>query len=702
MGQVTISQLFTPQSQMQASTPADAPGSPAMPFGSPFVSAMKEAPPPPVEPAAPPAMPAGLSAFATISPQPSAQPPMQFAPAPAAAPASFAPLTLQPAAAAPAPSAFGAPASAPSASTGGTPGVVKLGFAAVLNGHSMDELGFNPSTLPSWITTNVPSHVLKEQMATGSFVVDLGLLIEGLTDIGFRNTLSSARRDCRIKLPQNEVFHALTQAGNATPAAATQAIPAGVLPAARPTTMQVVPAQPQPGAPVVQSLFGQPAAEAQPMPAVPEPPPGAVSNPFAQSQPAPAPMPVFGTPPPGATTGAFAFPTAPVQPPAAPQTGFGFPPAPVEPPPSAAPAPAGMSLFGGAAPASPAAAPQQPPPSAFQSFGASSTTSLKPFDPFASSAAGPLPASKPGLPAESASGFSSAQLLGQVPAPQPAGSLFSPPPEAKPMATSSLFAPAPEMKPAAASSLFAPAPEIKPVSISSLFAPSGAAESKPATTSLFASSASALLQSTPAIAPALEEIPSFSTAPVTEAKAATRSLFGSGAGSIPLFSDPAPAPRGSTAPAPAPAPAKPAAAKPSYLGLAPLDTQTDQLLLRALLATEEKLDAQRVVEKLATQPGLSACVCLSGARVLSHANLSNPQAAQFQQQAPEIARQLRGLVPLIGIDGAETFTLNASGRLLTFCFPGESVVGVLHDEEPTTGMRDKITLIARELARMLS
>jgi hypothetical protein len=60
-----------------------------------------------------------------------------------------------------------------------------------------------------------------------------------------------------------------------------------------------------------------------------------------------------------------------------------------------------------------------------------------------------------------------------------------------------------------------------------------------------------------------------------------------------------------------------------------------------------------------------------------------------------------GLAPMIGIDGAETFTLNAGGRLLTFCFPGNTTVGVLHDTEPSNGLRDKITLIARELARML-
>jgi hypothetical protein len=86
--------------------------------------------------------------------------------------------------------------------------------------------------------------------------------------------------------------------------------------------------------------------------------------------------------------------------------------------------------------------------------------------------------------------------------------------------------------------------------------------------------------------------------------------------------------------------------------------------------------------------------------VLSHADSAKPDAAEFQRQAPDIARQLRGLAPLIGIEGAETFTLNAGGRLLTFCFPAPSSA-VLHDDEPSNGLRDKITLIARELARML-
>lgn len=294
---------------------------------------------------------------------------------------------------------------------------------------------------------------------------------------------------------------------------------------------------------------------------------------------------------------------------------------------------------------------------------------VKPFDPFASSSTGPLSGKGP-----VESGFSSAQLLGQVPAPQ------SPAPATP-------FAPAPEVKPA--TSLFAtPAPA--PVSF----------------------------QPTPSFAPALEEIPSFSTPAAPVPQPASRGLFNTSSLNVPLFSEaaaPQPKPEPKFAPAPsalfktpaaqatplAAAPAKMAAVKHSFLGLSPLDTQTDQLLLRALLGTEEKLAAPRVVELLALQPGLSACVCLHGSHVLSHADLSKEDAVEFQRQAPDIARQLRGLAPLIGIEGAETFTLNAGGRLLTFCFPGESIIGVLHDDEPSTGMRDKITLIARELARML-
>ncbi|MHB1080348.1 MAG: hypothetical protein ACYC67_13160 [Prosthecobacter sp.] len=596
-----------------------------MPFGSPFVSAMKEAPPAAESPA-----PNGFV------PQP--QPP---------APNAFASLS---------PSA--APGNAPASS-----GMAKLGFAAVLDGYSVEELGFNPTTLPAWITTSVQASALREQIASGNVVLELGLLIDGISDFGFRNTLSSAKRDFKIKLPQNEVFHSLTNMSAAPAAAASFGSPS---PAAAPAparfSVQPNPQQQQPEQ-NSQPMF---AAASPPAPAEPQPPSpmfsaAAALTPFTQSQPAAAASPIsaFGTPSPAGAPAQFEF-----SPPAAPAET------------APTPAPAAFSFPSAQPAAASPSKPLQPLSGAFQSFGASLSPSVapqssplagtvKPFDPFASSSTGPHSGKGP-----AESGFSSAQLLGQVPPPQP---------------------PAPS---------FAPAPEAKP-------APS-----------LFATPAPAPFQPPPSFAPALEEIPSFSTPAVPAPQPASRGLFSASSLNVPLFSEspasqPRPEPKfAPAAPAmfkspaaqaspPAAAPSKMTAVKHSFLGLSPLDTQTDQLLLRALLGTEEKLTAPRVVELLALQPGLSACVCLHGSQVLSHADLSKEDAVEFQRQAPDIARQLRGLAPLIGIEGAETFTLNAGGRLLTFCFPGESIIGVLHDDEPSTGMRDKITLIARELARML-
>lgn len=590
VAQPSITSLFTPKStSVTTNPPAEV-----------FAAAMKEAVPPP----------APAPAFAFSQPQPMT---------PTAAPAAV----------------------------GNTAGVVKMGFAAVLSGYRLEELGFNPAMVPAWLTTNIPASTLNEQVASGSVMMELGALIDGVADLGFRNTLTAANRDFQVRLPQNEVFHALTSMGAApaAPAAFGGTIPVETAPRQTPPANNPFVIQPgnQPAAP-----FG--GAESSP--------PASFTMPQGQSF---ASEPVAKNP-----LSVFAAPAEAAPQPAA--SNFAFtPPAAAEPAhvPQPQPAPRSQPLF--------PAAPQQPLAGAFQPFGSAPslfqnlspaqptapvTPTPKPFDPFAttSSPLGSLAAKSP-----PESGFSSAQLLGQAQTSNAAPFSFSPAPEAKP----------------AASPFAAPAQDS--------FKPS------------------------PSFAPTLDEIPAFS-AQEEAPKPFSRGLFSLEPASHSQFAEakaqPKPAPEIKPAPATAvrPAaefPAKMAAVKHSFLGLSPVDTQTDQLLLRALLGTEENLAAPRVVELLAAQHGLSACVCLHGSHVLSHADKSKPDAVEFQRQAPDIARQLRGLAPLIGIDGAETFTLNAGGRLLTFCFPGDTIIGVLHDVEPTNGLRDKITLISRELARML-
>ncbi len=473
--------------------------------------------------------------------------------------------------------------------------------------------------------TSLPAAALQQQAASGEVVMELGALIDGIIDVGFRNTLSSARRDLQIRLPQNEVFHALTQSA---PAVAGTSAPQSAIPQASGGAFVIQPNAPQGEFGRVDSASVAEAAPLSPVPPAQAAAPAAYAQPAQfSSGPGSGPMTPFA-PKMGAALNPFAGP--PSAPPAA-QTPL-FSPTAAESParttfpfaPEASPKESSQGLAGmfkpfGAAPAN----------ASVGSAPAHAVTPTKPFDPFASAGSTQGNGSK-------APGFSSAQLLGQnaseapvvpspfggSPAPKPTGKLFAEPAPVEPQA---------------------PAWKVENP------------EPPPSSQGLFASK------------PASAEVPN---------PAKPKPPVETGGGKMP-------------------------AVKHSFLGLAPLDTQTDQLLLRALLGTEENLTAPRVVELLAAQAGLSACVCLHGTHVLSHAEGTSTDAQEFQRQAPDIARQLRGLAPLIGIDGAETFTLNAGGRLLTFCFPDDTTVAVLHKDEPSTGLRDKITLISRELARLL-
>lgn len=125
-------------------------------------------------------------------------------------------------------------------------------------------------------------------------------------------------------------------------------------------------------------------------------------------------------------------------------------------------------------------------------------------------------------------------------------------------------------------------------------------------------------------------------------------------------------------------------------------------MLRALLGVNENLTTGRVVEIMSKLPGIAACTCVNGASTVSHGG-SSRSAQDFQRQAGELARSIQALAPLIGISGAETFAINTSDRLMTFSFHPPIALGVLHeDDDLAAGLRDKITLVGRELSRMIS
>jgi hypothetical protein len=486
-----------------------------------------------------------------------------------------------------------------------------MSLATLIKGLTSTDLGFEPAMVPTWITTSLPASKLTSATGFSTVNVDLGTLIDGVTDLGFRNVLANARRDLSIPVPTNDVFHALpTQAAMAVPS------PAPVVP----SCLETPP-------PAAGKMFAQtapaPAAETSPtsfafgsgeLPAA--------ATPFAGTQ-APASMP-FAPP---ATASAVEPPAPPPMPAAA--------PAPVQPM-------AGVNF--GFATAAQTPEPQAPAPESQAAPALKNIITPKPgaFDPFAttvnSSWATPAAAEsqKPAAPPASLhDGFSSDQLFGSPAVPTPA---------------------APDAPEASPQAMMPP-----PVPSSNAF--------------------TSFQQAEPPAVPAPQ-------APAVDA----------GLGSFGSVTSP----ETPGTPPPMPATANVPAPKTAALGLTAATGETEQLMLRALLGVNETLTAERVVDLVSKLPGVTACACIHGARVIGAGNATGA-AQDFQKQAADLSKSVQALIPLIGIEGAETFSLNTGERLITFAYHAPLAFGVLHqDQEPAAGLRDKITLVSRELSRMWS
>ncbi|MEN3940164.1 hypothetical protein WJU23_02640 [Prosthecobacter sp. SYSU 5D2] len=576
------------------SGPAETPASPFAAFAAPALAPAPASSPPVAAPASPFASLFGSKAVPTGQQAPDVPAaPVTFG----ASPAAPAHLAVQ----------SPAPAAGPN---------LRLSLASLLRGYSVAELGFDPIMVPTWIMTSQPAALVREWAQTPAPLVELGKLVDGITDVGFRNVLNHAKRDFQLKVPQEEITVAL--AGNGPPTLPNLSALGSGPPASAPSPVMTVPmAQPgRTGAPLFASGL-PPGAEApsfQPAsPVAPEPSAQAPSGVPLFTAAANAASPVFNS----ASMGSFpAAPAAPISNPFA--------------RPAPAPAPS--------APPPPAQEAAPPPPTAAFQPGAPFS---QPEHPLANSGQEP-PAPTPAYPQPPSDGFSSAELMGAPP-----GDFYSKIP---------------------------PAPSIP---VTNPFT------GKEATNIVDVQEEPEMPPSPPPQPPALAPPPASSFIP-------------------PAFEPDAAPPRPRASP---PVPAKPAPRSSSTaspaMGIKSHDTNPDQILLRALLGTDDDLTPQRVVEMVCSLPGIAACVCLQGDRAISHAGAHKPQAREFQKQATDLAHHLRTLAPLIGIENAETFTLTSGDRLMTFCFPEGAILGILHDADPSLGLRDKITLIARELSRML-
>ena len=131
-------------------------------------------------------------------------------------------------------------------------------------------------------------------------------------------------------------------------------------------------------------------------------------------------------------------------------------------------------------------------------------------------------------------------------------------------------------------------------------------------------------------------------------------------------------------------------------------SSSGQLLWRVLLGARENLDAEGVIKLTHSQLGVSAAVCLRDGDVLFASGTGTPEANRFIQQAAQICQHLQPLIELTGIQDTETFSIKNDHYVLTFSVQENVTLAVMHEplaEEQS--MKEKITLIARELAGML-
>lgn len=161
---------------------------------------------------------------------------------------------------------------------------------------------------------------------------------------------------------------------------------------------------------------------------------------------------------------------------------------------------------------------------------------------------------------------------------------------------------------------------------------------------------------------------------------------------------PEPAPAQPPAPKAAPSPQAMASNMANSLGITAAP-EGEQMLLRAIFGVSTSLTAERIVHLTSRLPGVVACAAIRGLKMIANGD-DSASSQDFRSRAAEIATSIQTVAGLAGIK-AETLSITAGDRLITFCFQDQLTFGVLHsDAEPPAGLREKITLLSRELAAL--
>ena len=648
------------------------------------------------------AVAAPLPALAVVEPLPT-----QAGPPPAPMVVSGSGLPLLPSASV---GAMGSPdRSAPVPPSGSVAATIELSLRAVLRDAEPTRLGFAPENVPEAVRVRLPLELVSGQLATGRVEIGVLEICEGISE-KFRPAFARAAADLRIIIPMSEVFHNLPE--SARPALQAVNPPAEhrsntISPFQTPFAVK---AEEDRGKQLLNlSATGLDGAASTPRPApLPVPVPVPVSEmPLAPLPPVPPPV---GALPVAAhvelPTLRPVVPSLPVQTAESPAL------------PSFQPRPGALSRppGSGTAPTPPRTAPRL-------KFVPVSPTALRPFPKPAPRPESPLPAEVPVIP----------------PVALPADLAPLPP---LPAAASLPVFPATPPPLAQSAALKVDAPSSSSESFDDLgesfSAASLGAEPPPRAGSAPVSLSGTLSDwatSAPVSQPLAEILP-----PPLPTPGSTVAAANAAGAVIPVW---LPAPLPSMAPVTAPAvggtqPTQPLVlpalllketldecpsppvptARVASVQTAPLTglsgpagspqedltfgcvTDLRQLMLRAVLGTDQVLTAQDIVDCCAGLPGLKACVLLQRDTTLTSQGMDEMEAASFCSSAVKTRDSLVALAETMGMGQGGNFTLRTDHGIRSFFLESNLCLAVWHAQPNFSGgTREKLILIAQELAK---
>lgn len=129
----------------------------------------------------------------------------------------------------------------------------------------------------------------------------------------------------------------------------------------------------------------------------------------------------------------------------------------------------------------------------------------------------------------------------------------------------------------------------------------------------------------------------------------------------------------------------------------------DEGVLQALFMTEDEMDAKGLVKLVCQMPGVNGCAVMFEDGLRLAGNFPDGDTEGFSAMAPPFYKKAARFVSELELGSLLTFTLHTDNGLLSFFMHDNICLSVRHTGRGfVPGVREKLEIVTRELARMYS